>query len=53
MWMRPPSGATCAYCKEPAICRFGNDKTPMCLEHFEIAMEGLGKIIKRLVELTT
>jgi hypothetical protein len=49
----PEAGATCAHCGDLSLCRLGKDKVPLCLKHFEIAMEGIGKLIKRLVEMTT
>ncbi len=47
----PEADARCFRCGKASICRIGKDKTELCLEHFEIAMEGIGKLIKRLVEL--
>lgn len=47
------SGATCDHCGKPSICRFGKDKVPLCLEHFEIVMEGVGKLMRRLVRMFT
>ncbi len=51
---KPEEGALCAEChrdeddRKPAIVSIGEDKTPLCAKHFEIFMEGFGKLVKRL-----
>lgn len=42
------AGASCDHCGDASIVRLGQDKTPLCLKHFDIVMEGLGKALKKV-----
>lgn len=51
---KPVEGAFCAECHrdegdpQPAIIAIGVDKTPLCVKHFDMFVEGFGKVVQRL-----
>lgn len=50
--MLPPEPSTvCDHCGKPSVCSLGKDKIPLCLEHFEIVLSYLGKMLNHLKEM--